>query len=423
MGSWPKVAGVHDVRSIESAQVLRDRTRVGTLMRTTHGAVFEYDRDWLEQRDPAEEGIALHLPYAQRRFETFGVNLHPFFAGLLPEGLRLEAVLRRTKTSVDDLFSILIATGRDLVGDVSVIADASAADAPPRAAPQALEEASFGSLLEESLGRAGEPSGEPTIPGVQEKISAAMISFPVQLASPRAAHILKLNPADKPRLIENEAFFMAMARDCGLETADVKLVRDREGQPGLLVTRFDRQWRRDQKRLAPIHQEDACQFLNRYPADKYRLSCREIAEGLSVCGAPIPARARLLRLIAFSYLIANGDLHAKNISVFAPDGPTEDLTLTPAYDLLSTLPYGDRRMALKLEGRDDDLAGRWFLPFGERLGVRPAAVRKMCAELHELSEPWIDRVPEIGLDDRRTSDLQRVMRQRRQQLVDFGSGQ
>ncbi|MGA9522995.1 MAG: HipA domain-containing protein [Myxococcaceae bacterium] len=253
---------------------------------------------------------------------------------------------------------------------------------------------------------------------MQEKVSASMISFPVQIAQRREAHILKLNPPDKPRLIENEAFFMVMARACGLEVARTRIVRDRENNPGLLVTRFDRSWMKEEKRLVRLHQEDACQFLNRYPADKYRISCREIAEGLSVCAAPIAERARFIRLIAFSYLIANGDLHAKNVSVAAL-GPGRSLKLSPAYDLLSSLPYGDRRMALKVEGRDDNLAGRYFLPFGERVGVKAAAVRKILEDLHARSEPWLERVPEIGLDERRTADLMRVMRKRREELVEF----
>ncbi len=76
-------------------------------------------------------------------------------------------------------------------------------------------------------------------------------------------------------------------------------------------------------------------------------------------------------------------------------------------------------MALKLEGRDDNLAGRYFLPFGERVGVKPPAVRKLLEDLHARSQPWIERVAEIGLDDRKTAELMRVMRKRREELVAF----
>jgi serine/threonine-protein kinase HipA len=62
--------------------------------------------------------ISLTLPINQREyaFDEFP----PFFEGLLPEGIRLDALLRKTKTDRNDFFSILIITGKDLVGSVTV---------------------------------------------------------------------------------------------------------------------------------------------------------------------------------------------------------------------------------------------------------------------------------------------------------------
>lgn len=62
--------------------------------------------------------ISLTLPLTKREyiFDEFP----PFFEGLLPEGLQLEALLRKTKTDRNDLFSILVITGKDLVGSVTV---------------------------------------------------------------------------------------------------------------------------------------------------------------------------------------------------------------------------------------------------------------------------------------------------------------
>lgn len=114
-----------DPRTLEAVEVRRDVERVGTLRRTQQGSVFEYDDAYLQslRESTSRRGdIAIHLPHVSRRFETVGVNLHPFFAGLLPEGLRLRAVVNRVKTSEDDLLSLLIATGEDCIGDVSVSA-------------------------------------------------------------------------------------------------------------------------------------------------------------------------------------------------------------------------------------------------------------------------------------------------------------
>jgi len=393
--------------------VWRDGELAGSLLRTPRGSRFEYAREFLE-RHRESHGIAVHLPVIGAAIETTGVNLHTFFAGLLPEGIRLQALQRAVKTSPDDLFSMLIAAGADTVGDVSVVraGSPSTTAATPATDVARLEESSFPELLRASLAAMG-VAPEPALPGIQEKVSAATIAFPLRGARARHAWILKLEPENLPRLVANEAFFMTMARALGVDVAPVRQVHDRDGSPGLLVERFDRVWSVADRRLHGVHQEDACQLLDRYPADKYRLSAGDLAQALDVCTAPVVDRARLVRLIAFSYLIGNGDLHARNVSVVrGADG----LRLSPAYDLLSTLPYGDRKMALLVDGRDDNLKRQGLVAFGRRFGVRPAATTGILDELCDASPEWIDRVDEIGLDPKKSADLRRTMTKRRKDL-------
>lgn len=398
---------------VEVAAVWREGTLVGTITRSRHGSLFEYDRAFYDANAGLPGGVAIHLPFSERKHETLGVNLHPYFAGLLPEGLRLRALVERVKTSEDDLLSLLVAAGADTIGDLAVVPAGAPPPGPIEPETWKPAEVRFSDLFEESLGRMGNPTAEPTIPGVQAKLSAATISFPIAPVG-RASFILKLNPPKLPRLVENEHFFMAMAKACGLRTAPTRLVHDRDGAAGLLVQRFDREWSKETKSLRRIHQEDACQFLDRYPADKYRLSCREIAEGIrDSCAAPIPELARFVRLVAFSYLIANGDLHAKNVSILR-EAP--GFVLSPAYDLLSTFPYGDRNMALKLDGRDANLRRSHFLTFSARLGLREQAVASILDELCDRAPKWIDRLDEIGLDVRKTRLLRDTMIRRREQL-------
>lgn len=398
---------------VEVADVWREGVRVGTISRTRAGSVFEYTEEFYDRhRDQPDGGVAVHLPIQQRRHETHGANLHAYFAGLLPEGLRLRALVASVKTSADDLLSLLLAVGKDTVGDLVVVPQGESPAPDERPRPLRLEEVSFTELFEESLAATGL---EPVVPGVQEKVSASMISFPIPGVASGVGHILKLNPPDKPRLVENEHFFMRMAADCGLRVAKVHLVHDREGQAGLLVDRFDRA--RRAKKVRRIHQEDACQFLNLYPADKYRISIREIAEGIQeAAAAPVPDIANLLRLVAFSYAICNGDLHAKNVSLLA-DGPRGSLRLSPGYDLLSTLPYGDSKMALPFEGRDDNLRRAHFVAFGERFGVRPAATEAILDRLCAAASPWLDRLPEVGLSERKTRHLRATMEKRLRDLA------
>jgi len=62
--------------------------------------------------------ISLTMPLDKKEYnyQTFP----PFFEGLLPEGIQLDALIRQTKTDKNDLLSILIITGKDLVGSVTI---------------------------------------------------------------------------------------------------------------------------------------------------------------------------------------------------------------------------------------------------------------------------------------------------------------
>ena len=87
----------------------------------------------------------------------------------------------------------------------------------------------------------------------------------------------------------------------------------------------------------------------------------------------------LLDQYAFSYLICNGDLHAKNISLHTLEDGT--ITLTPLYDLICTAIYGDFKMALKIDGRDDNIKRKTFIAFAERYGINAKAMNSALDNL------------------------------------------
>ncbi len=62
--------------------------------------------------------VSLTMPVAGKEFGF--LSFPPFFEGLLPEGIRLESLLRLRKIDRADLFSQLIAIGADVVGAVTV---------------------------------------------------------------------------------------------------------------------------------------------------------------------------------------------------------------------------------------------------------------------------------------------------------------
>ena len=136
------------LRTFESARVFKDRTFAGILSRTAAGARFEYDEEFRRAAlSEGSYGLSFSLSPSKQIHEVAGVNLHPFFARLLPEGLRLKALRHVLKTSEDDLFTMLLALGTNCIGDIYIAAEEKAGDA--FIAPK-MSEVSFLELFEKS---------------------------------------------------------------------------------------------------------------------------------------------------------------------------------------------------------------------------------------------------------------------------------
>lgn len=400
-------------RSVRRARVLKGDRLAGFLERGTDvpdETTFRYDPDYVAA---GGRRVATTLPVGEVPFRATGGAVPAFFAGLLPEGRRLDALVAAVKTSPDDELSLLVSVGADCVGDVRVL-PAEGHFTEPVADLQHPSQVCFHELFEHTVDPEG-VTGRRALPGVQDKVSAALLSLPVRAAGAEA--LLKLAPLRLPRLVENEAHMLRLAAACGLAVPKAHVLTDRDGHTGLLVSRFDR--RTGPGGLERIAQEDAVQLAGRWPASKYLLAARDVFDAvLAVTPARQATALSLLRLFVFSYAIGNGDLHGKNVSAHAPDG---DLwQLTPAYDLVSTAPYGDERMALQLQGRDDNIPGSTFAAFAESFGVPPRASRRLLHEVVDRLGPLVDTVDHIGLDDRRTSLLVRTMRKRLGDLARVG---
>lgn len=407
-------AALEDLRSVEVADVLKGEAHAGRLAREGDDVVFRY---LPEYRD---EPVARTLPLSAEPYRASAGAVPPFFAGLLPEGLRLTATVRRTRTSEDDHLTLLLAVGGDAIGDVRVVP----ADGGREAPSAALDEEQAGDIdLRDVFTRATSLTGDTferiALPGVQPKVSAVMVSTPVQAGTGPA--ILKLNPVSGyPRLVENEDFFLRMAAGCGLPVPRHRLLQDRAGRSGLLVARFDRA-RGSGGALRRLSQEDACQLLGAYPAAKYRVRTEQVARALADAvedgdGSRPLALRRVLELVAFSYLIGNGDLHAKNFSAYQTD--RGHWSVTPAYDLVCTQPYLSWRdpMALDLYGRANRMTRAHLVESGQRLGLPARAAAQALDRLCDAAPDWADRVGEIGLDDRATERLRGLIRQRLAEL-------
>ena len=190
-------------------------------------------------------------------------------------------------------------------------------------------------------------------------------------------------------------------------------MHDRNGEAGLLVARFDR--RTTATGIQRFAQEDACQVLGRYPADKYLMTAEEVGLGLvRQCRAAPVAALSLLQQFTFAYLSCNGDGHAKNFSILRHG---DEWRISPAYDLPSSYPYRDRTMAISLNAKRDERIGLTdFVTFAEQLGLRDRPARRAIGEISERADEWIDRLGELPFDERRIHDMTRAIRYRQRRL-------
>jgi serine/threonine-protein kinase HipA len=404
--------GTFDPRDVEVADVVKGTERVGQLRRRVDSVEFVYDAD-------ATVDVATTLRRGASPVRTHASGaLPPFFAGLLPEGRRLTALRAAIKTSADDDFSMLLAVGGDCVGDVTIVPDGMTANDVAVVPTVVLEQGSswdsisFDEVFDHSVGGDPERSG---VPGVQDKVSARIITVPIAADGPTiATHILKLTPPEFPFLVENEAFFADAARSSGLDVCVSEVVTDRNGRVGLLVERFDRV--ANGNAINRVGQEDACQVLGLFPADKYRPTYEQVVGALvQQCSAGPVAALAFLRQLVFAYLTGNGDAHAKNFSIVRHG---TEWRASPAYDLPSSYPYRDRTMALSVQSKRDERIGRNdFVALASAVGLRPKPMIKAIDDIVERSDAWIDRLGELPFDGQRVHDLRKSIQYRRGRLL------
>lgn len=396
-----------DPRDVTVAEVYKAGQRAATLSRHDGGTTFRYLPEYLAS---ARLAVATTLPLTDEPRQASGGAVPAYFAGLLPEGRRLTSLRQSVKTSADDELSLLLAVGRDPVGDVQVFAQGIEPTLPESAISTSV---SFADLdFSDLLADAGviDPSA---LAGVQDKVSGRMLTVP--LAHHGRAHLLKLNPPEYPHVVENEAYFLSVARRMRHPVSEAEVVHDRNGRAGLLVTRFDRSVGADGQLVAHAV-EDASQLLDRHPADKYNVTSEAVAQRIGdVCAArPLALRAVFAQFV-LAWATGNGDLHAKNMSVTHRSGEWD---VAPIYDIPSTIPYADHTAALSLGGRRDGLSRKRFLAFADSIGLPEKAASRAIDDVLKATASTLDDLEQgaIEFDPRRQRDLMRGLR-RRQGLI------
>lgn len=308
-----------------------------------------------EARDRYELGVpvlSLSLPLTAERYPQ-GV-VRAFLEGLLPEGDSRNAIASDLDLKARDTYGLIRALGRDCAGALVI----QPADEPPPTRPTTLsaERLSDEDLAELVANLRNAPLGvekrvRVSLAGVQQKLLLTRMpdgAWGRPVDGTPSTHILKPEIAEYPNTVENEAFCMRVAKHLGLDVASVETTVAARRKL-IVVERFDRVVHPDGS-VERLHQEDFCQSSGVRPELKYQEdggpSLRKIAGILQAAAAPDAVEV-LLRAATLNVLIGNGDAHAKNFSLLHE--PSGALRLAPLYDLMSTLHYGDDRLAMYID--------------------------------------------------------------------------
>ena len=317
--------------------VLLHNEPIGTL--TNVGGdrtIFAFDDAYIDDPDRPTLGLGFKDEFGAllTDFRPYQTRVMPFFSNLLPEGHLRAYLAEKARINEEREFYLLWALGRDLPGAVT-IRPADGETWPP-------------DLGKEDGG--GQPQRENalrfSLAGVQLKFSAvqeASGGLTIPASGVGGSWIVKLPSRDYTGVPENEFSMMRLADLIGMNVPAIDLVDigaignipkgiDRIGGKAFVIRRFDRL-----EDGTSVHIEDFAQIYGVYAEDKYKnASMRSIARVLAAEGNDADI-TEFIRRLTFNALIGNGDMHLKNWSLIYPD--RRNVSLAPAYDFVSTIPY------------------------------------------------------------------------------------
>lgn len=189
----------------------------------------------------------------------------------------------------------------------------------------------------------------------------------------------------------NEHLCLQAARRLDMAAAASR-VQSFEDERVIVIDRYDRIHDRDGT-VARIHQEDVCQALGLMPTARYQNGggpspetiidlLRRVIQPSAVAEVNV---ARFVNALAFNWIIAGTDAHAKNYSLLLS---SDQVRLAPLYDLASALPYDDMyppklKLAMRVGGeyRVDAVEGRHWRRFAEENRLDPVEITQRVTDL------------------------------------------
>jgi serine/threonine-protein kinase HipA len=348
--------------------------------------------------------------------QTTPGKLPPFIVSLLPEGW-LESVLK------DKDERAALRSGKRYMSNITIVERQSELAALPRdVLLTRLEQYStdgvftgtyagpgrgeFDEGFERNLAKLFENEETPRLSGIQ--IKAPMYLDDKGVLRPSTGepftHILK--PAGTSAfeaLPIIEWLALALGRACGFSVPAAALAAMPDGMPpALVVERFDIREGLGDTRLLAL--EDLCSILDLPTEAKYDGTMERIARAVRPQStAPEDDLLIILRRALFAWLIADGDMHLKNMALLkvalSGEEKFRSVRMAPLYDAVTTRVFprlARDRMALKLNGKDDKLRRADFRTFAATAGLKAADAD---ATMDKLLEQMAEAIGNTGLPE------------------------
>ena len=371
---------------------LLDGREVGNVSYKNARLSFTYNDTW--SSDPNAYPLSLSMPLGSA---THGhARIEAFLWGLLPDNDRvLQSWGRQFHVSPRNVFRLIANVGEDCAGAVQFVSPErleTLREEPTAKEVAWLTEDDVAERLsalraDHSAWRTERDTGRFSLAGAQPKTALLFERKRWGVPSGRTptTHILKPPTGDWDGHAENEHFSLQLARASGLIVPNSRVLHLKD-EIAIVVERYDRV--RNGRGWSRIHQEDMCQALGLHPTRKYENDSgpgvRRIVELLrNQSSSPDEDVQSFVDAIAFNWLIAGTDAHAKNYSLLLGKGA--GVRLAPIYDLASILPYRTvdlRRVKLAMK-------------IGAEYRLRNIGLRhwqRLATELHLDEGTIIDRI-------------------------------
>lgn len=256
--------------------------------------------------------------------------------------------------------------------------------------------------------------GHTSLSGIQKKISVGLSADreTLQVVAEGGRYILKPQTETYPSLPENEHIATRLAKLVGIEVAASGLVPLKDGSLAYVARRFDRL-----ANGSKLRQEDFCQLAEKSPKEKYDGSAELCVRLLrKYATEPLVEILKLYRMVVFTWLTGNGDMHLKNFSVLT--GEDDVVRLTSAYDLLCTrLVIQNDPLALSVVGKKDRLDRADWLAFAKYCALPEKAATRVLDEMAAAVGPATDFVARSFLPAEQIKDFSRLLSERTASLA------